>query len=72
MSRIIQNTAQKMSRILRFAAQGSLECLKLDFARQNIRPHAPITGEAVKGVFEGGGAVVFEEEVANPCEGVAL
>jgi hypothetical protein len=46
--------------------------LKPNLPRQNIRPHAPITGEAVKGVFEGGGAVVFEEEVAYPCEGVAL
>lgn len=46
--------------------------LKLNFPRQNIRPHAPITGEAVEGIFEGGGAVVFEEEVADPGEGVAL
>jgi hypothetical protein len=46
--------------------------LKLNLSRQNIRPHAPITGEAVEGVFEGGGAVVLEEKVAYPCEGVAL
>jgi hypothetical protein len=46
--------------------------LKLNLPRQNIRPHAPIAGEAVERVFEGGGAVVFEEKVAYPCEGVAL
>jgi hypothetical protein len=46
--------------------------LKLNLPRQHIRPHTPVAGEAVEGVFECGGAVVFEEEVAYPCEGVAL
>ena len=55
---------------------GAMFCLKtalkLNLPRQNIRPHAPITCEAVEGVFKGGGAVVFEEKVADPRESVAL
>jgi hypothetical protein len=46
--------------------------LKLNLPRQNIRPHAPVTGEAIEGVFEGGGAVMFEEEVPHPSKGITL
>jgi hypothetical protein len=46
--------------------------LKLNLPRQNIRPHTPITSEAVKRVFEGGGAVVFEKEVTHPSKGITL
>lgn len=46
--------------------------LKPHLTAPHIRPHAPVADEAVEGVFEGGGAVVFEEEMADPCEGVAL
>ena len=46
--------------------------LKPHLTAPHIRPHVPVADEAVEGVFEGGGAVVFEEEMADPCEGVAL
>ena len=46
--------------------------LKPHLTAPHICPHAPVAYEAVEGVFEGGGAVVFEEEMADPCECVAL
>ncbi len=51
---------------------GSICVLKPHLTAPHISPHAPVADEAVEGVFEGGRAVVFEEEMADPCECVAL
>ena len=46
--------------------------LKRNLAGERVPPHFPVALVAEPGVFEGGGLVVLEEEVAHPGKGVAL
>ncbi len=42
--------------------------LELDAPSQGILEHHPVAHKAVQRVLEGGGAVLFEDEVADPGE----
>jgi len=44
---------------------------KTEPTAKNVREHDPISDQAVDGMLEGRGAVLFENEMADPCESIA-